>query len=259
MLTVYLCDDTFECILCGVYEAGSSGLGHGDVRLALAEGYAFGLLEEAVRVTCDSVKSEKVERAIVEKISWEAYEAVYMAALSPHCEKADRIYRYLVEGFKYGRKVVNMLQLDAVAQVFALQRAVTNEANHLTGFVRFSQNARGVLISRIHPKGDCIALLADHFADRLRGENWLIYDGGRHKAVVCAAGRGWFVTDMSDGDWGTLSAGADDTVYESLWQAFFESIAIRERINPKLQRGNLPLRFQRDMTEFRRTNASPRS
>jgi probable DNA metabolism protein len=42
----------------------------------------------------------------------------------------------------------------------------------------------------------------------------------------------------------------DSDEYQDLWKIFFENIAIKERINPKLQRNNLPLRFRKDMTEF---------
>ena len=38
--------------------------------------------------------------------------------------------------------------------------------------------------------------------------------------------------------------------FEQLWKGFCKSISIKERENLKLQRQNLPLRFQKDMVEF---------
>ena len=38
--------------------------------------------------------------------------------------------------------------------------------------------------------------------------------------------------------------------YQKLFQRFCESIAIEARVNPKLQRSMLPLRFRDNMTEF---------
>ena len=37
---------------------------------------------------------------------------------------------------------------------------------------------------------------------------------------------------------------------QALWKRFHETIAIEGRLNPQLQRGNLPLRFRPNMTEF---------
>ena len=37
---------------------------------------------------------------------------------------------------------------------------------------------------------------------------------------------------------------------QKLWRGFCDTIAIKERLNPKCQRTNLPLRYRSDMTEF---------
>ena len=38
--------------------------------------------------------------------------------------------------------------------------------------------------------------------------------------------------------------------YRRLWKTFFDTIAIRERRNPRCQRSNMPLRYRSTMTEF---------
>jgi len=38
--------------------------------------------------------------------------------------------------------------------------------------------------------------------------------------------------------------------YRALWKQFFDTIAIEGRISPKLQKGNLPLRYRKYMIEF---------
>ena len=42
----------------------------------------------------------------------------------------------------------------------------------------------------------------------------------------------------------------NEAEYEKLWKGFFESISIKERENPHLQRTTLPVRYRREMPEF---------
>lgn len=49
---------------------------------------------------------------------------------------------------------------------------------------------------------------------------------------------------------------SEEKEYQKLWCRFFDSIAIEARINPKLQRQNLPKRFQQDIIEFNRQQTS---
>ena len=42
--------------------------------------------------------------------------------------------------------------------------------------------------------------------------------------------------------------------YADLWKIFFNSIAVEERKNYKLQRGNLALHYRKYMTEFMENN-----
>jgi probable DNA metabolism protein len=40
--------------------------------------------------------------------------------------------------------------------------------------------------------------------------------------------------------------------FQALWKTFFDSIAINERKNIKLQQNNMPGRFRSNMTEFKK-------
>ncbi len=74
-----------------------------------------------------------------------------------------------------------MIQNQAVYDMFQMCRFVDNETHLLTGFVRFFRDGGDLLVGRIGPKNDVIVLLAPHFADRLSGENWVLYDVNRKK------------------------------------------------------------------------------
>lgn len=251
MITVFLCQDDIGSILCGVYDAWMSRLGHDAVRLELEQSSVPELFCQYCSVDEDPAKTEKVIRSIQTRIGEEAWESVYRASLSDSPDKADRIYRFLIAGFRYGSRVMERIQLPEVFTIFEMNRRVGNEAHHLIEFVRFSETEKGILISRISPKQDVAVLLAPHFADRLPGESWIIYDTIRKKAVVHQAGGDWGLVWVDTPQWQAhLEQSTDESSYASLWKAFFKSISIRERENPRCQRNMLPIRFRDNMTEF---------
>lgn len=175
-----------------------------------------------------------------------------MASLSNHKNRADFIYRFLLDGFKYGENVLNMMHLDSVFSIFELCRFVGNENHLLTGFLRFSKTEEGLLVSKIAPKNDVITLLANHFSDRISEENWIIYDEKRKKGIVHAAGKSWVVFHDEDKLWmDKIKWKTDEQEYQDLWRTFHRSIAIPERANYRCQRNHLPLRYRPYMTEFK--------
>lgn len=250
-MVIFLCGDEVGSILCGVYDAWMSRLGHENVKLQLRDRGNLEMFATYREVAEDEKKLDKVITAIKTKISDQAYEYVYKAALCNDEDKADKIYRFLIYGFHFGRKIIDMLQIEAVYEIFQLCRFIGNEAHFHLEFLRFSQMEQGILLSRIGPKNDVLSLIAPHFADRLSGENWIIYDENRKKAALHGADKGWLIADMDTASWAKqLEKETDEEEYRKLWKAFHKSIAIGERTNPTCQRNHLPLRYRPYMTEF---------
>lgn len=250
-MVIFLCGDDINSILCGVYDAWMSRLGHANVKLQLRGMGNLEMFAEYRETEETEEKLKKVTAAIRGKISGEAYKWVYKASLSYEAEKADFIYRFLIYGFHYGDKVMEHLNIPAVYEIFRLNRAVSGETHLLTEFVRFSEMRGKILFSKIGPKNDVLPLLAPHFADRFCEEQFIIYDEHRKKAIVYAPDRGWLLLSADSEDWEEkLSEETDGKVYETLWKTFCTSVAIKERTNYVCQRGHLPLRFRPYMTEF---------
>ncbi len=255
-MTVFVCSDSFEGILCGVYDAWTSRLGHDNVRLELENTGDLRMFAEYRRTEETPGKAAKVIGAIRKKAGQEVYERLYHASLSCEEQKADLIYRFLIYAFHVGPKVTGLLQVPAVYELFRLNRFVSREAQHMIEFVRFSQTDGGILFGEVAPVNDVIVLMAPHFADRLNAENWMICDVKRKKAVIHRRMGGWAVVDLPDDSFREkLKASADQTEFECLWKTFHEHIAIRERTNPRCQMNHLPLRFRPYMTEFKRNGS----
>lgn len=252
MKTVYLCEDSVEGILSGIYSAGTSGKKHSDIKLEVMGGTdTMELFCCYEQVDTSREKAEKVIQAIKKKISRDTYAAVYKAALSVDRDRADKIYRFLIYGFRIGASINSMLKQKEVYDIFQMCRFVDHETHNLTGFVRFMEMEKDLLVSRIGPKNDVLVLLAPHFADRMPGENWVIYDGNRKKAALHPANRSWFLADMTSSQWETrLKKAAEEDVYEDLFKRFRKSVTIKERKNPICQQNHMPLRYRPYMPEF---------
>ena len=253
---IYLCDDSIDGIFTAIYLAWSSRYGHSNIKIEeKAEGSKYSNIElfaEYIITDTDYTLAAKVSDSIQKKISNEAYEMVCRVALSNAAGKADLIYRFLILGFSIGKNITEHLNNEVVNQVFRINKNVSYEAHHLLGFLRFSEQEGGLLTSVIHPKNNVITLITPHFADRLPQERFLIYDGNRKLATFHVPGQEWILAQVPEIDQIELekiTIMEDD--YRDLWKAFFDQIAIKERVNYKLQRNNLPLRFRNDMTEFR--------
>lgn len=210
------------------------------------------MFAEYIAVDTDFELSLKVANSVKNKISVQAYEMIVRVALSDYAEKADLIYRFLILGFATGRKVTEHLSNEVVNTVFRVDRKVNYEAHHFLGFIRFSQQQSGLLTSVIHPKSQVLPLVAPHFADRLPGEKFLIYDANHKFAAFHTPGKPWILAKVPELEEDSLNQKAfkeDD--YQDLWKTFYHHISIKERENYALQRNNLPIRFRADMTEFK--------
>jgi len=259
---IFLCENSMDGIFTAIYQAWSSGYGHANVKIeekSEKNNYSnFELFSDYIYVETDFDKAIKVAKSIKSKISMDVYEMVCRVALSNYQGKGDLIYRFLILGFHVGSSIINHLSNETVNKVFKLSRYVNNEVHHFLGFVRFSEHNNNILISTIHPKNNVLSLIVPHFADRLPLEKFAIIDGNRNICALHLPEKPWILVDAPD----AKSIISDYDInkydeYQDLWKIFFDSIAIEARINPKLQRNNIPLRFRDDMPEFLNSSNNP--
>ncbi len=256
MKYIYRCEDSAEGILTGIYDAWASVHRHEENRIEVCTGeWEVPLLfAEYIDVVPDAEKSEKVQQSVRLRISEEAYEMVMKAVLSGDSEKGEVIYRFLIYAFREGARASRSYGNPWAMRLFETVRNFDNESHHLKGFLRFDEQANGLLLARYAPKNNVLGDLMEHFSDRLNGESFLIFDEKRRITGVHRPGAEWFVYRLNEEEYRMFSATyAEEDTYAALWKIFHRKIAIAERENPTLQRNNLPLRFRPYMTEFHST------
>lgn len=253
-MTVFVCGEEFDSILCGVYDAWNSGLGYENVRLETRKEQQNQTLQMFAQYRETKEASWKIERtaeAVRRKISQEAYAWIYRASLSREEGRADKIFRFLAKGFQWGARTVKMLKDPDVYAVFSMNRQVANEAHLLTGFLRFSELPAGLLAAVMGPEHNVLSLVADHFSERMSGERWLIFDKNRGSAALHEPGYGFILLSELPKRWrDCLSELKREGEYEELWRIFHSAVSIDERENRACQKSHLPLRFRPYMTEF---------
>lgn len=253
MRRMYLCSDTVTGIFSAIYDAWqrrqcSEGMG-----IAIRGNMEQELFCEYYEVRESEKKADAVARLIRKHLGEEAYTALFRAALSDDAHRGDAILGTMLAARNVpdSRKILDQLSHPEVEKVFELSRSVGLEAHHYNGFIRFRELTNGVLFSEIEPKSKVLPCIAEHFENRLPLEHFLIYDKKHKMFLVHEAGKKSILvkgeelnTEM------TAKISSAEDRYEQLWQGFFESIWIRERTNPVLQRNLLPLRFRENMVEF---------
>jgi probable DNA metabolism protein len=254
-ITVFVCEDSLDGILTGVYDAWDSHLGHENVKLETEAEENLELFCVYRSVETDTEKAEKVLGTVLRRMGEEAREAICYASAVRDAGKADAIYRMIVLGLhlKDGRRAVHCLQNVSVSLVMRLRQRAWHEVHRLLGFLRFEELGNGVLYARMDSPCAALSLIAPHFADRLRQEDWIIHDIRRGEMAVHRREYFWVLTDdrqLNPEYFSCLSEREEE--FRELWRSFCKSIAIEERRNPDCQQSLLPLRFRPCMTEFQK-------
>ena len=122
-----------------------------------------------------------------------------------------------------------MLQEPVVMRMMELRRNVGNEAHYFREFLRFSSVNGEIYVAHIEPKSDVLLSVANHFADRMPSEHWIIMDDGRNVAAVHPKNENFYIRDLTEEESKQLlktSECIDEFV--TLWKEYFETIAIKE-------------------------------
>ncbi len=251
-MIVYRCEDTLESVFTAIYQAYEEKRNHDDTFLSLNDDPYFFAQDIAVRA--DETKTRKVMGTLRQRFGEEDSQRLCMALAAEDAEKAQAVYRTVVQGLR-GRlrpgHLFDNLADRHVHRAFALARGVGTEAGHQKQFLRFQELDNGILYSRIGPKNDVMVFLMPHFADRLPIENFVIYDEKRNLFGIHPARKPWYLLRGEEADRPSgLRYSDTEILYQELFRQFCHTITIEDRRNRKLQTGMLPLRFREYMVEF---------
>jgi len=249
-MVIYSCKATWEAMLTCIYEAWSSGLGHRNIRLLLEPVSQINLFDTYIHVDEDSDKAIKVIDAINSKISPAVYQEMAMTAMAYEEDVLDNIFHVLILGFAYGPEVLKMMQYRDICRNYEIRRRVGREANRFREAIRFHQ-VGNIYVAHIEPKSRVVEYLGPVFQDRMPSENFVIVDDIHREAIIHEADRSYYLRRLSEDELSLLleTEEANDK-FTDLWKIFFDTIAIKERTNPRCQLSHFPLWARTHAVEF---------
>lgn len=255
MKKVFVCSDTTTGIFSAIYDAWKWTIveGLGDSGIRLEENLDTELFCDYIRVKESEKKVVAVERMILENLGWYAYKIIYQAALSTDPMKGEAIYQTILTAREIpnSRQVLDHMSHPQVNKVVKLGQNVGMEAHQWTGFLRFRELDGGILYAQFEPKNRVLTCVAPHFAERLSVENWIIYDEKHEEFAVHEARKQWVLASgMEMNELKRLQVSEREKEVQNLWKEFRQTIAIKERKNPKCQIQHMPLWYRKNMVEF---------
>ena len=244
---VYRYDGTYQGFLCCVAQCFfHKKLPQGVQLLDEPQGTLFGVQA----VESDPELARRVEDSVREKISPAALGMVQQGFLTCMEEKELRLIRFILLGYRHGPRARGM---RVHPDVHALNKALLylkNEAHFHVEFLRFA-DCGGFLAAMITPNNRVLPLIVNHFCARLNTERFMILDKSHGMGFVYWPGGEvgeFFYADAVD----LPEPSEEEARYQALWRKFYDTIAVEGRVNPKLRRGMMPMRYWKNMTEFQR-------
>lgn len=239
---VYYYDGSFEGLLCCIFDSYANK----EVLTAIYRDEDFIPTLFASRVIRTEQNHARRVFQKVMKCSPYAADLLRKGFLTCLPEKELYLYRLVVKLLREGPGFLRNFSDETLHPVAKAVQHLMGEAHLLKGFVRFSELG-GVLGSEIEPKNRVLPVLRSHFCARYQGEKFFIYDRTHQEALFYASGKA-VIRPLED----FQMAPPDETeaAYRILWKRFYDTIAIKERYDPKCRMTNMPKRYWSTMTEF---------
>ncbi len=244
MSLVLLYDGTFDGLMTCVYEGFY--LKKNDLDIQSEEGYSQSLIMESRMIYTDRIKSEKVVQAIQTKLGDEVYKHVLYAFFSDAPQIGSVVFKFLKVAFKLGEKCLEYRAHKSIEPLLKQYGKVTREAHHMLGLTRFVELENGILYAQYESTTNVMYILASHFQTRLGGTCWVLHDMKRHQAAICD-GENWFIEAVEVPSAVTLHE--REELFQTLWQTYFQHVAIQSRKNLNLQRQNMPKKYWKYLIE----------
>jgi len=241
---IYVYDGGLDGLLCCVHESVYSG--EFPFGIVTFEDAQLTLMPQKV-IETDADKAQKVKASIVNSLSSRVMELTRNVFMSCLENRELAILKFLLLAYGEGPKAAEMLSHPDVSVVLKAERHLLGEQHLLLGFIRFADYG-GKLAATITPKNFILPYLVKHFTMRYSEEEFMIYDKAHGAALIYADRKAQIIPLDS-----VTFDEEDETekMYQALWKQFYNTIAIKERYNPKCRMTHLPKRYWENMLEMK--------
>lgn len=254
-MNLFIYDRTFEGLLTAVFDAYFRKTFPDAL---LSEGEPLPLFyDEVLTVVTDEEKAGRVWRGLQKKLSASALSCVAQSWLSELPEVGMILFRYICKAIDAPTSIeVNFGDPD-VLELAKIWKRVDWERLRLLQFVRFQKAADGTFFAAYEPQYNALPLVIEHFKDRFADQKWLIYDMKRrygyyydlHTVSEVTFDDERLESHLITGMLNESFMDKDEKLFQQLWKTYFNSIAIKERLNPRKHKQDMPVRYWKYLTE----------
>ena len=232
---IFVYDGTFEGFLCCVHEYYYSSFNPVEI---VSEDNIETSFYQFVTIETDRYKADKVSRAIEEKISPYTVRFLQECLLCYGREKEYHMLWYVIKGFKKGAGIYQLVEDSDVMYLRKAHRHLKREKHLYLGITRFYK-ANDAYIAVIKPQNKIVPLIAYHFSQRFANQNFMIYDAANKQAFLYNQKQ---ATVVQADNIELPAVEEDEKDMQRLWKLFYDTIAIKERYNPRCRMNFMPKR-----------------
>jgi probable DNA metabolism protein len=214
-----------------------------------------GIFPPNYTVICDDRKAERVWKGLRKKLSEDSCQMVYNAFLSEIPNIELLIIRYVRDVIESRDSIEHDFGNRNVLEVFKIAKKVRRETQRILMFVRFQKTADDIYYASFDPAYNILPMVIDHFENRFADQKWIIYDTRRKYGFyydLKSTSEVTFTDSLTDPVTGKIDQSImdkDEKLFQELWKGYYNSMCIKERLNPKLHVQLLPRRFWKYLTE----------
>ena len=253
-MTIFIYDKTFEGLLTCIFDAYFKK-SFPDFLLSEKDSLPL-FYDELITIYTDNEKSSRVWICLQHKLSKLALSCLAACWLSELPNIDIIMFRYIHKVIDAKQSIELNFGDPDVLEISKIGRKVGQEKGRIIQFLRFQKTIDGIYFAAIEPLYNILSLVIEHLKRRFKDQKWLIYDMKRNYGYYYDLSEVKEITfdNLKDIQFisGLLNENImdkDEKLFQQLWKEYFKATTIQERINPKLHRQNMPVRFWKYLIE----------
>jgi probable DNA metabolism protein len=252
-MTTIIYDGTFEGFLSAIFDIYSKQLKPEKFSGTLK--YRPEIFDNVHEITTFEAHSKRVWKSLCKKLSRDGQKIIYYTFLSEIEGVEILLFRFIQKVFASDNNIEQDFGDPDVLEVWQIAKKVGKEIHRVPMFVRFQKTSDDIYFASFDPAYDILHLATDHFVNRFAGQKWVIYDIRRNYGYYYDLKKLSEITftestiDFATGRLKEEAMASDELLFQKLWKIYYNEMAIKERINPKLQRQLMPKRFWKYLVE----------
>lgn len=253
-MIVFTYDHTFDGLLTCLFDAYNRKT---FPDLLLKDGEPLPLFyDEAITIVTSEEKYSRVWRGLQKKLSASALSTLTYGWLSELPGIDQLIFRYMRKAFDAPASIETNFADPDVLELSKIWKKVNGERYRLLQFIRFQKAIDGTFFAPVEPIYNVLPLTIAHFQDRFADQPWLIYDIKRKygfyydlKSVEEVTFEDETQKHLITGMLDETMTDKDERFFQDLWKTYFKAVCIKERLNPRKHRQDMPVRYWKLLTE----------